>query len=120
MPKSQQRLVQKDEKNDSAVSRPDFDPLVRLFEALSDRTRLRILILLANGERSVGALVAEFKLPQPTVSHHLGLLRMHGLIENRRAGKQIFYSVARHVSRDAGKHLTISLVGYNVLIAECD
>ncbi|HET6428774.1 MAG TPA: ArsR family transcriptional regulator [Phycisphaerae bacterium] len=35
----------------------------------------------------------KLRLPQPTVSHHLGLLRAHGLVKNRRAGKQVFYSV---------------------------
>ena len=43
-------------------------------------------------------LCEELGLPQPTVSHHLGLLRMRNLITNRRSGKQIFYGLNGHVN----------------------
>ena len=39
------------------------------------------------------SLCQELVLPQPTVSHHLGLLRMRNLITNRREGKQVFYGL---------------------------
>ena len=50
-------------------------------------------MLLAAGERNVTSLCDELGLPQPTVSHHLGLLRMNNLIGNRRDGKRIYYSL---------------------------
>src|SRR5215203_237936 len=75
----------------------DLEPLAGLFKLLSDGTRLRILMLLAKGERNVSSLCEELKLPQPTVSHHLGLLRMKHIITNRRHGKQVFYGLNGHV-----------------------
>ncbi|MCL2640497.1 MAG: metalloregulator ArsR/SmtB family transcription factor [Phycisphaerales bacterium] len=67
--------------------------LCQLFRLLSDRTRLQIVVLLANGERNVTSLCEELKLPQPTVSHHLGLLRMNRVIINKRQGKQVIYAL---------------------------
>ena len=74
-------------------SDPDLEQLTALFRLLSDKTRLNILILLSEGERNVSSLCEELSLPQPTVSHHLGLLRMNNVIGNRRSGKQVFYAL---------------------------
>ena len=60
---------------------------------LSDETRLRILIELQNGPRNVSTLVRKLKSPQPTVSHHLALLRGEELVVTRRDGKEIIYSL---------------------------
>jgi DNA-binding transcriptional ArsR family regulator len=62
-----------------------------LFKLLSDKTRLAILQILCEQEMNVTAMCRELQLPQPTVSHHLGLLRMNRLIVNRRNGKEVFY-----------------------------
>jgi DNA-binding transcriptional ArsR family regulator len=75
-----------------------LEHLATLFRLLSDRTRLNLLILLADGERNVTSLCETLKLPQPTVSHHLGLLRMSNVIANRRDGKQVFYSLDGRVT----------------------
>ena len=64
-----------------------------LFRLLSDRTRLGLLLLLAEGEQNVGQLCSRLDLPQPTVSHHLALMRMSGLLSKRRNGKQMIYRV---------------------------
>lgn len=69
--------------------------LSRLLSLLADRTRLRILWLLADGERAVGAMTTELGLPQPTVSHHLAWLRTMHLVSPRRAGKNVFYALGR-------------------------
>lgn len=71
----------------------DLEQLTSVFRLLSDKTRLSILMLLAKGERNVSSLCEELRLPQPTVSHHLGLLRMNNIIGNRRSGKQVFYGM---------------------------
>jgi DNA-binding transcriptional ArsR family regulator len=73
------------------VSEQDLEQLSSLFRLLSDKTRLSILLRLADGERNVTSLCEELGLPQPTVSHHLGLLRMNNVVGNRRHGKQVFY-----------------------------
>ena len=67
--------------------------LAELFGLLGDRTRLQIVMLLSKGPRNVSSLCETLRLPQPTASHHLALLREAGLISNRREGKQIFYSL---------------------------
>lgn len=77
----------------SPISDQELHRLTGLFKLMSDRTRLNILMLLAAGERNVSSLCEELSLPQPTVSHHLGLLRQNGLIANRRHGKQVFYGL---------------------------
>ncbi len=73
-----------------------------LFRVLSDRTRLSLLLLLAAGEHNVGQLCQKLQLPQPTVSHHLGLMRMSGVLIRRRHGKQMIYSVNVELLRDLG------------------
>lgn len=66
----------------------------RLFKALSDETRLRLLALLLGGERCVCDLMAVLGLPQSTVSRHLAYLRNAGLLSDRRQGVWIFYCLA--------------------------
>jgi len=58
----------------------------------SDPTRLGILSLLAKGPKNVTALCKALGLKQPTVSHHLGLLRMGRLVVGTRKGKAVQYS----------------------------
>src|SRR3954462_5147233 len=68
--------------------------LAQVFKLMSDETRLRILLYLANsGELHVTDLCNRLGQSQPAVSHHLALLRVSGLIESRREGKHNFYSV---------------------------
>lgn len=73
-----------------------IDPVVeavQLLRLLSDPTRLRLLGLLQSGPMNVTTLCQKLDLAQPTVSHHLGLLRSLKLVSNRRDGKQVFYSL---------------------------
>ncbi len=92
-----------------------FEQLANLFRLLSDRTRLNLLILLSDGEKNVTVLCEVLKLPQPTVSHHLGLLRMSNVITNRREGKQVFYSLDDSV-RVAGRGLDVESHHFSVSI----
>src|SRR5215207_8437865 len=94
----------------------ELEPLVGLFRLLSDKTRLNILILLSKGERNVTSLCEELGLPQPTVSHHLGLLRMSNLISNRRNGKQVFYGLNGHVEPAPDKGLQVVMEEFDVHI----
>ena len=67
--------------------------LARLFRVLGDQTRLAILNLLADGEMNVTGICKKLRLPQPSVSHHLGILRASQLVKTRRSGKEIHYSL---------------------------
>jgi len=61
-------------------------------KALSDQTRLRILLLLANGnERCVCELTQALGLNQPKISRHLAVLRESGLLQDRKAGLWVHY-----------------------------
>ncbi len=64
-----------------------------LFRLLSDRTRMIILLYLMQEEQNVGTLCRKLALPQPTVSHHLAMMRMSRLIQKRRNGRQMIYSI---------------------------
>ena len=65
-----------------------------LFRAFSDRTRLRILHLLREGEVCVGDLVKVLRVPQPTASRHLAYLRRAGLVQTRKSGLWAYYSLS--------------------------
>ena len=67
----------------------------KLFKALGDPTRLRIVALLSQAELCVCHIEAALDLPQPTVSRHLAVLRNAGVVEPERRGTWMFYGVAR-------------------------
>jgi DNA-binding transcriptional ArsR family regulator len=86
-----------------ATKLEQLENLARVFQALGDKTRLSLMELLSGGEMSVTALCNKLKLPQSSTSHHLGLLRLGGLVKNRRDGKRIFYSLADLTKHRLGK-----------------
>jgi ArsR family transcriptional regulator, arsenate/arsenite/antimonite-responsive transcriptional repressor len=74
------------------------DRLARLFKALGDKTRLRILALLGNNEVCVCHIHDALGLPQPTVSRHLAYLRRSGIVDVRRDGVWMHYRVSRSLN----------------------
>ena len=62
-------------------------------EALADPTRLRIVELLAEGDRSAGEIASHFDAARPGVSRHLRVLREHGLVRARAEGQRRVYSL---------------------------
>lgn len=76
------------------LTEPDAADLARVFKALGDPVRLRLLSMIASGadgEVCVCDLTPAFALSQPTISHHLKLLREAGLIEAERRGTWVYY-----------------------------
>ncbi|QBJ96192.1 ArsR family transcriptional regulator [Rhodococcus sp. ABRD24] len=70
--------------------------LARMFKALGDPVRLRMLSLIAsheNGESCVCDISPAFELSQPTISHHLKVLREAGLLDCERRGTWVYYRV---------------------------
>lgn len=65
-----------------------------VFQALADRTRLRLLNLMAEREVCVCYFVETLDLPQPTISRHLAYLRRMQLVAARRQGKWMHYRIA--------------------------
>jgi ArsR family transcriptional regulator, arsenate/arsenite/antimonite-responsive transcriptional repressor len=64
------------------------------FKGLADPTRLRIAILMRDGELCVCDLTEILVLPQPSVSRHMANLRNAGLVEDRRDGRWVYYRLA--------------------------
>ena len=71
-----------------------------LLKQVSDPTRLQVILMLAEGEKHVGAICDQMNMSQPAVSHHLALLRHGSIIAPRRQGKNNFYGLT-----DAGEGL---------------
>ncbi|GAA1855323.1 ArsR/SmtB family transcription factor [Microbacterium koreense] len=80
-----------------------------LFKVLGNQSRLRLLRLLEQSPRTVGALAEAAGLSQPLVSQHLRTLRHAGLVSVTRSGKESIYEVAdhhvSHVIGDALEHV---------------
>lgn len=74
-------------------AQPVHEVKADLFRVLGHPARVRILELLREGERSVGALQAELGLDSGGTSQHLAALRRIGLVEARREGTSVFYRV---------------------------
>jgi DNA-binding transcriptional ArsR family regulator len=66
----------------------------RLFRALADTTRLKILMLLEMREMCVCEIMVALNLTQPTASHHLGILEKEGIVKRRKEGRWVFYAIA--------------------------
>ena len=79
---------------DPALGETDADDIAERFKALSDPNRVRILNLLArNEEMCVCELNPSFDLSQPTMSHHLMVLRKAGLVDCEVRGRWAYYRV---------------------------
>ena len=81
--------------------------LARMLRALADPTRLRILSLLSRyeGEVCVFEIVESFTLEQPTISHHLSILRDAGLVDCSKKGLWAYYYVRRETLKRAQEYI---------------
>ena len=79
-----------------ALDEHDAAHLADLFGAFSDTSRVRILSVLAAGERNVGALAEAVGLSESAVSHHLRALRQLRLVMCRKTGRQVHYTLDAH------------------------
>lgn len=70
-----------------------LDKIVNYHKALADPTRLRILLLLSNGEMHGQALAEKLNLSQPTVTHHASKLREAALIKERRDKNTVYFKL---------------------------
>lgn len=83
-------------------------PLTKLFRALGDETRLRIVALLSHGELCVCHLEKALDLTQPNASRHLSILKSSGVVDSRRDGTWVYYSVVQQQS-EAVEHMLTAL-----------
>jgi ArsR family transcriptional regulator len=73
---------------------PTLTAMERVFFGFADKTRLKILKLLAGQELCACEVMAALGLTQPTTSHHLGIMERAGVVASRREGKWVFYRLS--------------------------
>ena len=69
------------------------DKCVDFCKALCDSTRQKIMEMLREQEMCVGDIADAFHLSQPTISHHLNILKGANVVKSRKEGKQVYYSL---------------------------
>ncbi len=75
------------------MTEPNFQTLLDFFKVLSNESRLKLVGILAQQERSVEELAALLNVKEPTVSHHLGKLKALNLVQMRPDGNSHFYQL---------------------------
>ena len=96
--------------------------LAVMFKALGDPVRLRLVSLIARhpgGEACVCEISVPFGVSQPTISHHLKLLRRAGLLECERRGTWVYYRVVPSVLQQLSSVLTVDDDHFIEASSEC-
>lgn len=95
---------------------PNIEAAVEILQALADPTRLRILMLLADGRKNVGEINAAVGScgGRTNSSFHLRLLRMANLVEDTREGRNVYYRLGPMASFDP-KWLRVTVAGSQLL-----
>jgi DNA-binding transcriptional ArsR family regulator len=89
------------------ISRGNSETKSKVFKALADSTRLRILGLLSMREMCVCEVMVALDLTQPTASHHLRILENVGLVKDRKESKWVFYSISNPVLLEGMRKLNL-------------
>lgn len=72
-----------------------MDEKIEIFKALAEKNRLLILDMLSCGELCACNIIEGLELTQPTVSHHMKILQQAGLVNGRKEGKWMHYSISK-------------------------
>ncbi|OZG30128.1 transcriptional regulator [Williamsia sp. 1138] len=92
----------------AAVDRKALDAAGDLLRALSAPVRIAIVLELLTGGRCVHELVGALSVPQPLISQHLRVLKSAGVVEGRRSGREVLYTLVddhlAHIVTDAIAH----------------
>ena len=89
----------------------DYRNDAKLFKALSDENRLQILAQLNNEEKCACVLLEKLAISQPTLSHHMRILAEARLVECRKEGKWMYYSLRRGAAEEMARLLAAYLAG---------
>lgn len=73
------------------------DQCCQIFQAMGDKTRVRILELLRNKELCVSDICKHFNMTQPSISHHLDILKRSGVVSSRKQGREVYYSFNKSI-----------------------
>lgn len=89
-----------------------YNETIRVFKAFCDENRLSILSLLRTGEKCACDLLEDLRITQPTLSHHMKILCDAGIVQGRKEGKWVYYSIdqegSENVKRMLEQQLTVS------------
>jgi ArsR family transcriptional regulator len=88
-----------------AAASVEVTPISRLFKALGDDVRLRIVALLSHGELCVCHIEEALDLTQPNASRHLGILRAAGVVAHQRRDKWVYYRLAPQQDQECKRHM---------------
>jgi ArsR family transcriptional regulator len=88
-----------------AAATVEVASMSRLFAALGDDVRLRIVALLVHGELCVCHIEEALDLKQANASRHLGILRAAGVVTSRRTDRWVYYSLAPQTDQDCKRHM---------------
>ncbi|KAA3632681.1 MAG: ArsR family transcriptional regulator [Calditrichaeota bacterium] len=73
------------------------DQCCQIFHALGDKTRLKILELLKEKEICVTDICTHFDMTQPSISHHLDILKRAGLVSSEKRGREVYYTFKKDI-----------------------
>lgn len=80
---------------------------VRVFKALADENRLKVLELLREGDQCACDILNKLDITQPTLSHHMKILADSGVVKARKQGKWVYYSINQAVCEEVMKQLSV-------------
>lgn len=86
-----------------------YETNAKIFKAFCDENRLRIIELLQNGEKCACTLLEELTIGQSTLSHHMKILVESGVVDARKDGKWMYYSLSDGGTEAAIKTINIIL-----------
>jgi ArsR family transcriptional regulator, zinc-responsive transcriptional repressor len=109
------RLVESNVQQDRILQNEHFQTVAFLAKSLSDENRLRILLCVSHGKKSVSSIVEELNLSQPLISHHLKELKRSLLVTIERQGPFIYYELSDPRILDVLR--TLSTVATDLLAA---
>ncbi len=90
----------------------NYTDSANIFKALGDENRLKVLELLLDGEKCVNDLLEKVSIGQSTLSHHLKMMCVSGIIKSKKSGTATYYSINPDGAKNAVE-LLASLTGVN-------
>ena len=83
----------------------DYEKNIKIYKAIGEINRIKILEMLSSGEKCACVLLENFNFTQPTLSHHMRVLMDCGIVKCRKEGTWIYYSLEEKVCDDTIKFL---------------
>lgn len=105
------------------ISFPDAKKVAAMLAAVGEPTRMLILHRLAHGRHHVGALAELVGVPMVNMSHHLGVMRKAGLLDDEKDGRRVFYRLRPDITApadDPAVLVGLSFGPYRVILARTD